>query len=285
MQPGHHRGPAPTQPQDCAVPTEPLRPERPAIRHLQQMARVRRKIDALGKRPSTSCSDHLAVRVDEHARAATAGDFRLPELAQPRRALELLDRQLKLIGPGTKRLVGHHTLSRCGTRETFLLVPNPLRATLSRTRAPQRDQLGGGQVTSASRSDGKGQLQRRQVGLVGDRPGTMILRRAAGPETLLRSTSPATSSAATDRTPPTQASSATPPSIRGSRAWTPCKPPTRGPWPRAGRESTASSRTSRSGSRPAPHELDLVSRRVGNYRYDPVSGCCSTSSGFASWRG
>jgi hypothetical protein len=34
-----------------------------------------------------------------------------------------------------------------------------------------------------------------------------------------------------------------------------------------------------------PNELDLVSRRVGNYRYNPVSGCCSTSSGFASWRG
>jgi hypothetical protein len=34
-----------------------------------------------------------------------------------------------------------------------------------------------------------------------------------------------------------------------------------------------------------PNELDLVSRRVGNYRYKPVWGCCSTSSGFASWRG
>jgi len=31
------------------------------------------------------------------------------------------------------------------------------------------------------------------------------------------------------------------------------------------------------------NELDLVSRRVGNYRYNPYRGCCSTSSGFASW--
>src|ERR1019366_8373344 len=96
--------------------------------------------------------------------------------------------QFELIGPPTKRVVGHETFSRSGTRETFLLVPSPLRATLSRRQAPQGDQLGGGQVTSASRSDGKGQLQRRQVGLVGDRPGTMILRRPAGSDRTLMST-------------------------------------------------------------------------------------------------
>jgi hypothetical protein len=34
-----------------------------------------------------------------------------------------------------------------------------------------------------------------------------------------------------------------------------------------------------------PNELGLVSCLVGNYRYNPVSGRCSTSSGFASSRG
>jgi hypothetical protein len=107
MQPGQDQRPAPAQPQDRAVIIEPLRLERPTVGHLHQAPVVRGKIDALGKLPCTSRSDHLTVRADEHARAATAADFRLPALAQPRRALELVDSQLELVDQ-------HHRFGRAG---------------------------------------------------------------------------------------------------------------------------------------------------------------------------
>ena len=80
------------------------------------------------------------------------------------------------VRPSTGTDCGRGTSGSGSPHERYLLlVFGPLRATLSASRTPTGDQLGGGQITSASRSDGKGQLQRRLVGLVSDRPATSIL--------------------------------------------------------------------------------------------------------------